>query len=302
MAMAVFRSLKNAWRKNGPELRGLANGALAEFVTARRPADALDGVPVFCFHVVEAEQFEADLVFLARNGYQAARGQDLLDHLNGRRALPDRSVLLTFDDGPRNFHDVAFPLLAKYRAHAVAFIAPGLHAFAADEEDTDARPMTWEEIGTVHKSGLVEFQSHTLESRYVPDWPAPAALAGCTPAIENPRRGAPLPLRDDLERSCRLIEMRLPNAAVHQLAFPMYIGNDEAIEEARSVGIDACYWGLLPGRSLNRPGDSPFHISRMSDEFLRRLPGDGRITMRELLRIRARHIQAARAWRKRYAG
>jgi peptidoglycan/xylan/chitin deacetylase (PgdA/CDA1 family) len=300
--MGIFSVLQDAWRKNGPELRGLTNGAIAEFVTAQRPADVLDGVPVFCFHLVETGQFEADLAFLARNGYQTIRGQDLLDHLNGRRLLPDRSILLTFDDGPRNFHDVAYPLLVQYRAHAVAFIAPGLHACAADEEDTDARPMTWEEIRKIHESGLVEFQSHTLESRFVPDWPAPAALAGCKPAIENPRRGVPLPLREDLARSRSLIEARLPDALVHQLAFPMYVGNEHAIAEARSIGIDACYWGLLPGRSLNRPGDSPFHISRMSEEFLRRLPGEGRITTRKLLQTRMNRIRAARAWRHEFAG
>jgi hypothetical protein len=38
----------------------------------------------------------------------------------------------------------------------------------------------------------------------------------------------------------------------------------------------------------------------MSDEFLRRLPGDGRISVRELLRLRMGRIQAARAWRRRY--
>ena len=80
--MGIFSVLQDAWRKNGPELRGLTNGAIAEFVTAQRPADVLDGVPVFCFHLVETGQFEADLAFLARNGYQTIRGQDLVDHLN----------------------------------------------------------------------------------------------------------------------------------------------------------------------------------------------------------------------------
>jgi peptidoglycan/xylan/chitin deacetylase (PgdA/CDA1 family) len=300
--MAVLSALQNAWRKNRSEICGLANGAIAEFVTARKPPDVLDGVPVFCSHLVEAEQFEGDLDFLARNGYRTVRGRDLLDHLSGRRVLPDRSVLLTFDDGPRNFHDVAFPLLARYRAHAISFIAPGLHAAAAEEENTEARPMTWEEIIRIHESGSVEFQSHTMESRFVPDWPTPMPLAGCKPALENSRRGKPLQLRDDLLRSRAMIEARLAGAAVNQLAFPMYLGTESSIEEARALGFEACYWGLLSGRPLNRPGDSPFHVSRMSDEFLRRLPGVGRISLRELLRVRIRRIRAAREWRQKFAG
>ncbi len=59
--MGAVLALKNAWRKNEAEFRGLFNGALPSFVSARRPPDTLDGVPVFGFHLIEPEQFEADL-------------------------------------------------------------------------------------------------------------------------------------------------------------------------------------------------------------------------------------------------
>lgn len=301
--MSVVTALRAAWRKNEAELRGLFNGALPDFVTAVRPAESLLGVPVFCYHLVEADQFEADLEHLARNGYPTVRGRDFVAYVQGRASLPPRAVLLTFDDGAANFHEVAFPLLARYRAHATAFIAPGLHAAAADEEiESAARPMTWEEIGTIYASGLVEFQSHTLESRFVPDWPRPVPLAGCRWELESSRRGTPLALQDDLVRSRRLIEKCLPNAVVNQLAFPMYLGTAAGIAAARAAGIDACYWGLRPGRALNVPGDSPFHVSRLSDEFVRRLPGAGRISVRELLHLRMHRVQAGRAWRRRQAG
>ncbi len=55
-------------------------------------------------------------------------------------------MLLTFDDGPRNFFDISFPLLARYRAHAIAFIAPGSACERGNDPDTEARPMNWEEI------------------------------------------------------------------------------------------------------------------------------------------------------------
>jgi peptidoglycan/xylan/chitin deacetylase (PgdA/CDA1 family) len=298
--MRLVDALRGAWRKNGPELRGLFNGAIADFVLARDPAELGEGVPVFCFHLVEADEFEADLDFLSRNAYRPVSGSALIAHLRGERRLPKRSVVLTFDDGARNFFDVAFPLLARYQMHAVAFVAPGLHADAGPGDDTDARPMSWEEIALVHRSGFVEFQSHTLESRYVPNWPAPVALAGCAPQLEAARRGSPLELGEDLEQSRQLLEHRLPGAKVDQLAFPMYIGTDAAVDVARGHGFEACYWGLIEGRALNRPGDSPYLVSRMSDEFLRRLPGEGRISLRGLLAKRKKRIQAARAWRSRF--
>src|SRR5690606_12574844 len=113
-------------------------------------------------------------------------------------------------DGPRNFYDVAFPLLRKYEAKAVAFIAPGLHADAEeDANDDEARPLSWREIECIAEAGLVDFQSHTYESRFVPRWPMPVPLAGCRPQIEAARRRAPVPLEQDLIDSRVAIESRL---------------------------------------------------------------------------------------------
>jgi len=139
-----------------------------------------------------------------------------------------------------------------------------------------------------------------LESRYVPQWPMPAPLAGCDPLIENARRAAPLPFERDLEASRIVIEARLSGARVSQLAFPMYVGTEEAVTAARKLGFTVCHWGLLPGHPLNCPGDSPFHVSRVSDEFLQRLPGEGRISMLGMLRERIQRIRYGRYWRQRY--
>ena len=299
-SQSFLATLQAMWRKNVPELIAWWNGGLPAFVTAWRPKETLGGVPVFCYHLVEADRLEADLQFLQRNGYLTLSDSELEQHLTGQWVAPPRSVVLAFDDGPRNFYDVAYPLLCRYQAKAIAFIAPGLHAEAGEGDAVDARPMTWKEIGEIHASGQVKFHSHTLESRYVPQWPMPAPLAGCDPMIEGARRHAPLPFERDLEASRIMIEMRLPGAHVTQLAFPMYLGTEEAVAAARKLGFSACYWGLLPGHPLNCPGDSPFHISRVSDEFLQRLPGEGRIGMLGLIRERIRRIRFGRYWRQRY--
>jgi hypothetical protein len=42
---SISKALRDAWRKNGPEIRGFVNGAIPSFVTQRSPRDVLDGVP-----------------------------------------------------------------------------------------------------------------------------------------------------------------------------------------------------------------------------------------------------------------
>jgi peptidoglycan/xylan/chitin deacetylase (PgdA/CDA1 family) len=295
--VSLLGTVRDAWRKNGPEVMGLFNGALPSFVSRARPRDDLSGVPVFCYHVVETGEFEAQLQFLKANDYRTLSPHELADYLTGKRELTSRAVMLSFDDGARNFYDVAFPLLKKYNAKAVHFIAPGLHADAGVDPGVEERPMTWQEVSEIYASGLVEFQSHTLESRFVPKWPTVAALAGCDPALEESRRREPLPLDLDLEASRKCIVERLSGAQIEHLAFPQYLGTDAGVETARRVGFRACYWGLIAGRPINRRGESPYHVSRISDEYLLRLPGKGRMSLGDLVQARLRRIQAGKKWR-----
>ena len=290
-------TLREAWEKNLPELCGTWNGALPTFVTARRAQPCLEGVPVFAYHVVDSGDLEADLQFLRDNGYRTMGAAQFLDYLSGSHGLMESSVLLSFDDGPRNFYASAFPLLKRFGAQAVAFVAPGMHV-DADKPNLIARPMSWAEIREIHDTGLVEFHSHTLESRDVSRWPRTVPLAGCDPSVELERRCAARSLAEDLALSRVALQTRLPGLSPDQLAFPMYNGTTEAIKVARAIGFRACYWGLIPGRPLNRLGDSPFYISRMSHEFLRRLPGKGRITLTELLAVRWRKVRLARQRRR----
>jgi len=293
----VAGTLREAWSKNSPEIRAIWNGSLPEFIWARRPTDPLQGVPVFVYHLVDPAELEADLRFLQLNAYETLTGQRFLEYLAGVSGLSDRAVVLTFDDGPRDFHTTVFPLLRRFAARAVAFIAPAMHA-AADDPLLRARPMSWVEMREIHASGCVEFHSHTLESRSVAGWPGAVPLAGCDPRIESDRRGVTRTLRDDLMLSRRLLSSELRGANADHLAFPGYDGTVAAVRIARAVGFRACYWGLLGGRPLNRPGRAAaFFISRMSHEFLRRLPGEGRMSLGELLGVRLRKVRAARRWR-----
>jgi hypothetical protein len=99
--------------------------------------------------------------------------------------------------------------------------------------------------------------------------------------------------------SRREIQSRLGNT-VDQLAFPMYLGTPAATQAAQNIGFRACYWGLIPGRPVNRPGDSALQVSRVTEECLRRLPGEGRISLLDLARKRLHGIRSGRAWRHRF--
>ena len=104
-------------------------------------------VPVFCFHEVEPQTFEAQLQFLNANGYHTITTDELFNP-------PDKSVMLTFDDGWGSLWSVGLPLIKKYDIRIVVFLAAGRighHPF-----------LTWEQVAEMHETGLVDYQSHTL--------------------------------------------------------------------------------------------------------------------------------------------
>lgn len=72
---------------------------------------------------MDTEVFEKQLIFI-KNNFSVVNMEDVIDALNGMKKLPERSILLTFDDGYIDNFTVAFPLLKKYHMQGSFFI-PG---------------------------------------------------------------------------------------------------------------------------------------------------------------------------------
>ncbi len=63
-------------------------------------------------------QLEEQLAYFQRAGYTTISLDDLAAALRDRAALPDKPVILTFDDGYVDFYTNAYPLLERYNAKA----------------------------------------------------------------------------------------------------------------------------------------------------------------------------------------
>ena len=283
-------ALRISWEKNWPEAHALLTGSLPQFILARRPRPLGLSVPVFCYHTVDAERFEGDLDFLSSNGYVTIDADALLDHFEERPRAPERAVVLTIDDGARNLYEVVYPLLKRHSMKAVAFVAPRFHedepaGSSCQPKDDLARPLNWAQIREMHESGVIDFQSHGYEHRFVPRWPETAPLVGSDDELVEGLRGAVLTIEDDFRLAKETLETKLDKTIRH-LAFTRYIGTREALSIGSELGYKGFWWGALPNQPGNRPGQSPLYVVRLDRLFLRRLPGRGREPLRRILAAR----------------
>lgn len=168
------------------EARSLCCG-YPDFVIERHNSLISGHVPVFCYHTVKPTRFEHDLQHLAENGYRAIGIDELYSIMKNDRSLPDRSIVLTFDDARSSFWRYAYPLLRRYQMKGVLYVISGLTMEARQARDNlftqwsggctkaqltaqdpeDSTLCTWPELREMHASGVVEIESHSLFHREV---------------------------------------------------------------------------------------------------------------------------------------
>ncbi len=116
-------------------------------------------------YVISPETFEGDLQYLSQLGYTSISLAELIDYVDGRGTLPEKAVMISFDDGQRSFVEYALPLLEKYDMCAVAAIVGKYADDYTASGDTDPRYayMAWPELAALSRDPHVELQAHTYD-------------------------------------------------------------------------------------------------------------------------------------------
>lgn len=123
------------------------------------------------------EQFGEQMKYLADHGFKSLSLDEYDEILRGEREVPERAVMITFDDGYSDIYSIAMPIARYYCLKLNVFICTGfiafdkafiypetpLHAFNHNESNPDWwRPLSWQEIKTMREEGMgIGFHGHT---------------------------------------------------------------------------------------------------------------------------------------------
>ncbi|MDY7036590.1 MAG: polysaccharide deacetylase family protein [Thermodesulfobacteriota bacterium] len=98
--------------------------------------------------------------FLDESGYKSIKLEDVNDYLTDDSGVKDKAVVITFDDGFRDFYTEAFLILQEFGFSATMFLPT---AFIHNNRVTfkEKECLSWEEVRELSNKGII-FGSHTV--------------------------------------------------------------------------------------------------------------------------------------------
>ncbi|MGI0487922.1 polysaccharide deacetylase family protein [Pantanalinema rosaneae CENA516] len=131
-------------------------------------------VPVMMYHDILPEkqvffdvtpaEFEQHLQLIQQRGLTPITMDQLVSHLQTGLPLPEKPILLTFDDGYAGHYQYVYPLLKKYNYPAVFSIYT-----AKVGKQMGRSSLTWEQLRQMAQDPLVTIASHSVSHRVMPD-------------------------------------------------------------------------------------------------------------------------------------
>ena len=121
---------------------------------------------------VPVSLFDEQMGMLRELGYTVVHLDAVLDHFRNGAELPNRPVLITFDDGYRDNLDNAAPVLARHGYRAVVFVPIGYldgagplpHDEVLARRGAHAPTLDWGALGELEAAGL-RVESHGITHR-----------------------------------------------------------------------------------------------------------------------------------------
>ena len=174
--MKLYRSIKLNWKAFLAAAAFAAAVFAAIFTVSAAVAEESVKIPVVMYHsllqdekrhgkyVISPAEFETDLIWLEKHGYTTILISDLIAYTQGF-PLPEKPILLTFDDGYYNNYLYAFELAKQHQAKFVISPIASLSDHYTETGETNGyyTHCLWEQLREMAESGLVEVQNHSYD-------------------------------------------------------------------------------------------------------------------------------------------
>ena len=107
------------------------------------------GLPVLMYHFfydknerepqdgnwIEINDFDAQMKYLSENDFYFPTWEEVEDYIDGKTELPEKSVVITVDDGDPSFFELGVPIIQKYNVQATSFVVTYWYGDVAENKE-----------------------------------------------------------------------------------------------------------------------------------------------------------------------
>ncbi|RSK28888.1 hypothetical protein EJF36_19515 [Bacillus sp. HMF5848] len=224
-------------------------------------------VPILLYHhILEDKEFEhykdrlpatnkqmfyEQMAFLKENGYRTITLDELYKFINGDIELPEKSVMIQFDDGLKSNYVYAYPILKEFGFTAVEYIitSRGNRPIEPFDPMSFKQFIHFDEIEDI--DDVFEFGSHTQELHQVD------SEGNYTSLIDVPTDH----IINDLHTSLDLLYEHgvYDESSLRTIAYPFGRFNEETTEIVEQLGFAM---GFTTKQGYVRAGDDPYTLKR----------------------------------------
>ncbi len=222
--------------------------------TARKLEDSnyTKKLPVLMYHdvaeesrgdlVISSRMFEAQIKKLKDEGYTGISIQQLEDYVEKGAELPEKPVLITFDDGYLSNYELAYPILKKYQMKATIFVI-GVSVGQDKYKKTNnviTPHFSYEQAEEMLASGLIDIQSHTYDMHQWADFEEGRARTNILQFEDEKEEDYIAVLKKDISKSMQEIYAGTKNRVI-ALAYPLGKYNELTEVVLSRMGIKATF-------------------------------------------------------------
>jgi len=200
------------------------------------------------YYIPEAT-FVEQIKFLNESAWSVIDLSTFLIGLTKPESVPDRALLLTFDDGHKSMRTVTYPILQRFGFPAVCFVSTdyiGAHGILGGGAEPAEPICDWDDLRELDRNGIV-IQSHGVSHNWL--------------SLMNQQQW-----REEFVQSKRILEEGL-GKTIEVFAFPYSDsgGNDDAIDTIlRQAGYRAAFLCGGGPNTNELPIRYPFRIDRLA--------------------------------------
>ncbi|WP_288688814.1 poly-beta-1,6-N-acetyl-D-glucosamine N-deacetylase PgaB [uncultured Acinetobacter sp.] len=198
-------------------------------------------------YAISTKNLAQYLAWIKKEGWKPIRLEDVWAARQKQQILPERAVLLTFDDGALSSYSKVYPLLKQYNIPAVFAIPTSWingNTQAGYEAYGQGNLMNWNQMREMQKSGLVEFVSHSndlhkgIQANPQKNMEPAAIVREYFPQLNRYETDAEYKTRvvDDLKKSKQVLDHEL-GIDTKAIFWPYGAVTPEAEEFAKQAGL-----------------------------------------------------------------